>query len=1049
MRRKDSVMKKRILSVLLIVLTLLNTIPFISASANEVSYSGSDFSSNAKIASILDEIFAEYVPGKHYFVSDGGDNLNGNKNLPCTAYGNDCGYYSRSWQCLAYVRWAQNKLFGFDEWNYDLFYEIKGYSYATETNCRNWFQTNKNKLHPGAHIRFANHSILYLSQDSNGVTFLHCNWGKTCMVKFATLSWADFASLFGYINYCTYYKDYYSVYPENVSTPLGTYRTNTPGSTLNFRTEPTTASSVIASISHNTEVVVTKTQGNWGYITLNGNSGWISLDFAELVEPFSYNVEYISDNEIADSKVAFGSTMIVEINTDQKSGYAFSGWSVQRKSDSKWYTDNGWFTEAELATNGYMKTLFTSGDRIVVGDKWVSDVTKEETFTFHANWEEARYGIYRVATPGDALNLRSQATTSSTVLTLIPDGTELEITIIQGSWGYTSYNSLKGWVSLNFVEFLSPLDEVKALVVTKAPTKTQYYIGEKFNPSGMVVEVEYADGSRKEINDYIYSTDFFLTAGKNSVVISYRDLKIYTDVTVLANPEIKILDSQGIYGSSVSVPINVTADSYIGNGEFIISYDSSVLEYSGYKTDLLSDSSVNVDGSYKNGKIKITFSSDSPITLGGALLCLNFNIKSLTSKTSVTMDSMSLYTTTNNIAPSAFTNATVSIFSQVTSYEKLFKSITHALDGENIVFTVVTPATSLNRVKVTLADDKGGYIKYTDSYTLNSDGDYVWTLKLPCPESVTVYAFDARSSETKKYLKDYAEYEVSTTKPNAIKSVSAEKNGSKTVFTVITTAGSYNRLRIGLSEGLTDNLGVSSSYSILANGDYSWTITITSPLEGTVLYFDLRNAETNKYSKNCYEYTLDLMEDVITDVSAVKKDNKLVFTVISKSGDYSRLRVGLNTNLTDNLAVSTKYGTNQSGNYVWTISIDIPKENTALYFDLRDAVTNKYINNHYVFNFDAAQFSDNVIKSVTAQQSGGKTTFTVITAAGNYSRLRVGTNETLTNNLAVSTKYTVNPTGNYVWSITIPTPDENIPLYFDLRDASTNKYIGQHYIYNS
>ena len=200
-------MKKRALSILLILLTLLNAIPFISAAADTVSYSGSNFSTNATIASILDEIFAEYVPGKHYFVSDGGDNLNGNKNLPCTSYGNGCGYFSKSWQCLAYVRWAQNKLFGFDEWRYDLFYELSGYSNATEYNCRTWFQTNKNKLHPGAHIRFANHSILYLSQDSNGVTFLHCNWGKTCMVKFATLSWADFASLFGKINYCTYYKE--------------------------------------------------------------------------------------------------------------------------------------------------------------------------------------------------------------------------------------------------------------------------------------------------------------------------------------------------------------------------------------------------------------------------------------------------------------------------------------------------------------------------------------------------------------------------------------------------------------------------------------------------------------------------------------------------------------------------------------------------------------------------------------------------------------------------------------------------------------------------
>ncbi|MBR5774309.1 MAG: hypothetical protein IKY44_05580, partial [Clostridia bacterium] len=480
----------------------------------------------------------------------------------------------------------------------------------------------------------------------------------------------------------------------------------------------------------------------------------------------------------------------------------------------------------------------------------------------------------------------------------------------------------------------------------------------------------------------------------------------------------------------------------------VISYDSNVLEYTGNSVDILSNADVTIDGSYSNGKVKISFSSDSPIVSEGTLIALNFRIKSFSSTTAITMDGMNLYTTSNSVAPSSFKNATISIFAQATEYDKLFKSITHSLDGEEIVFTVVTPAIALNRIKVALASDKGGYIKYTNSYTINSDGDYVWTLKIPCPESSTIYAFDARSSETGKYLKDYTEYTVSTTKPNPIKSVSAELSGNKTIFTVITTAGNYNRLRAGLSEGLSDNLGVASSYTVLANGDYSWTITIPTQDDGTVLYFDLRNADTNKYNKNFYEYEVDLLEDIYTSISAVKKDSKLVFTVITSSGNYSRLRVGLNKSLTDNLAVSSKYTISTAGEYVWTISIDMPSENVTLYFDLRDTATSKYINNHYTYELDVAAFSDNVIKSVTAKENGSKTVYTVVTAAGNYSRLRVGTSETLTGNLAVSTSYTVNTDGNYVWTITAPTQSESVTLYFDLRDASTNKYICQHYIYN-
>lgn len=1045
-------MKRKTLSVLLVLLTLLNAIPFISASADTVSYSGSDFSTNATIASRLDEIFAEYVPGKHYFVSDGGNNLNGNKNLPCTAYGNNCGYFSYSWQCLGYVRWAQNKLLGCDEWANPLFGELSGYSYATEANCRNWFQSNKNKLHPGAHIRFANHSILYLSQDSYGVTFLHCNWGKTCMVKFATLSWADFASLFGYINYCTYYTNYYTVFPENgtaTSKSPGIYRTVVPNSTLNFRAEPSTSSAVLNSIYDKTELVITKVQGNWGNTVYNGVSGWISLDFAELIKPFSYNVEYVSDTKIEPSTVTFGGTIIVEDNIDQNGNYSFSGWSVKRSSDGKWHTANGWFNDEELKNNGYSKSLYTNGDRIVVNENWIDDVTKNETFTFHSNWSEVKFGVYKVVTPGSALNLRAEPTTLSDVLDSIPDNTQLEITKVKSGWGYTTYNNIKGWVSLDFVEFVSALAEIKSLSITTQPTKTRYYIGEKLNPHGMTVVANYSDGSQKTITDYTYSTTPFQTVGKNDIVINYKEITATVAVDVLSNPEIKISDAYGIYGNNITVPITVTADSYIGNGEFVIAYDSSVLEFTDYSIgELLKNSNVTVDGAYTYKKIKVTFSSESPIVLSGALLNLNFKIKALTPSTSVSMDSMNLYTTTNNIAPSAYFNSTVSIFEQVSDYDKLFKSITHTIDGENIVFTVVTPATALNRVKVTLADDKGGYIKYTDSYIVNSDGDYVWTLKVSCPENTTQYAFDARNSKTGKYLKDYYEYTVADTKPSVIKSVSAEISGNKTIFTVITKAGDYNRLRVGLSEGLTDNLGVTSTYTVLANGDYSWTITIPSQSEGTVLYFDLRDSDTNKYIKRFYEHEIDFMDDVINSVSAVKKDDKLVFTVVTEAGNYSRLRVGLNKSLTDNLAVSTKYTVDASGKYVWTISINMPAENTTLYFDLRDAQTSKYLNNHYKYALDVSAFNDNIIKSVEAKKSGSKTVFTVVTTSGNYSRLRVGTSETLTGNLAVSTKYTVNSIGNYVWTITITTPDEDTKLYFDLRDADTNKYICQHYVYD-
>lgn len=1052
-------MKGKIVSILLVLFTLLNSIPFTAAFAAEVDYAGINFSSNETIASRIDEICAEYIPGEQYFVSDGGDNLNGNKNYPCTASGNGCGYFSLSRQCLAYVRWCQTKLFGFDEYN-NKFYELSGYSSATEANCKTWFQNNKSKLHPGAHIRIsAGHSVLYLSQDSEGVNILHCNWGRTCIVKFEKLSWATFSSRFGYIRYCTYYKDYYTAYPDNgtaqpdptPSSTVGIYKTNTPNSTLNFRSSPSTSSTVIASIPDNTELSVTKIQDNWGYTVYNGVGGWISLDFAEFVKGFSYTVKYNFASNILTSTVTMGETVTVKDNTDEKEGFSFEGWCVQRSSDSKWYTEKGWFTEAELTKNGYTKAVFRSGDKFVLNESWIND-SENESFTFNAQWKEIKLGIYKVITPNSTLNLRAEPSASSNYLASIPDGTQLEITKIQNGWGYTSYSGIKGWVSLDYVEFVTEqisAPTLKSISVTQAPNKTRYYIGEKFYANGMTVTATYSDGTQKAVTDYTYSTAYFRTAGKTNVTISYEGLSTSVAVTVLANPALTIANANAIPGSTVSVPINVTADSYIGNGNFIIEYDSSVFESAGYSAGkLIKNAELTVDEEYADGKINISFNSKTNITSEGTLITLNFKVKKHIASTEVSMGYTNFSTTENYNVPSSYTNSTISIFPLVTSYDKLFKDISYTYDDESLVFTVITPAVALNRVKVAFADDKGGYIKYTDSYTVNSEGDCVWTLKIPRPEVETKYAFDARSSETNKYLRDYSYNAVSVRKPTAIKSVSASISGNRTVFTVVTQSGNYNRLRVGLNENLVDNLGVSSSYTTNSSGEYVWTIDVPAQREGTILYFDLRDTATGKYTKSCYKYEVSLTQSIISSVTAEKKDNKVVFTVVTAGGNYNRLRVGPNKNTTGNLAVSNSYTVNQNGEYVWKITMDMLSKDTVLYFDLRDAATNKFIGVCYEYNFDVSALNTTPIKSVTAKTASGKTTFTVTTAPGNYSRLRVGTQEKLTNNLAVSSSYTVNSSGYYVWTISITTPTKDTTLYFDLRDAATSKYICQHYVYN-
>ena len=82
--------------------------------------------------------------------------------------------------------------------------------------------------------------------------------------------------------------------------------------------------------------------------------------------------------------------------------------------------------------------------------------------------------------------------------------------------------------------------------VTKAPTKTTYKVGEKFDKKGMVVTAEYSDGTSKEITNYTYTPSGELKATDEKVTISYTE----EEITKTAEQEIKVMN----------VPQNSTED---------------------------------------------------------------------------------------------------------------------------------------------------------------------------------------------------------------------------------------------------------------------------------------------------------------------------------------------------------------------------------------------------------------------------------------------------------------------------------------------------------
>ena len=215
-------------------------------------------------------------------------------------------------------------------------------------------------------------------------------------------------------------------------------------------------------------------------------------------------------------------------------------------------------------------------------------------------------------------------------------------------------------------------------------------------------------------------------------------------------------------------------------------------------------------------------------------------------------------------APETFTEAgtqTITIsyggrtaqFNVTVQLSETIKTIECVDFNSSLRFTVTTVAGEYNRLRCGLETNLQNNLTFVDTYTVNDNNDYVWIIMVTKPNASTTLYFDLRSSVTGYYIQDYAtysyNYEASTP---TIKSVVYEETTDNLVFTVTTKAGDYNRLRCGLETGVQNNLAVSNTYIVNANGDYVWTISITKPTTNTTLYFDLRDGTTNHYINDYY-----------------------------------------------------------------------------------------------------------------------------------------------------------------------------------------------------
>lgn len=381
--------------------------------------------------------------------------------------------------------------------------------------------------------------------------------------------------------------------------------------------------------------------------------------------------------------------------------------------------------------------------------------------------------------------------------------------------------------------------------------------------------------------------------------------------------------------------------------------------------------------------------------------------------------------------------------------EDYIKSVSHEFVGNDIVFSVVTKPAALNRVKVALASNASKYLAYVSDYTVDANGDYVWTITTDAPTETTDYAFDVRNAETGIYEQEFFPYtvEIAVDAP-VIKSVSPAVEGNKIVFTVVTASGNYNRLRVGPNTSTVGNLANTSTYTVDANGDYVWKISVDIPANSTNLYFDVRDAATNKFIGECYHYYLDVTKlpngSKIDNVTSEEIDGKLVFTVVTSS-DVNRVKLASAADPKSYIKYTDKYTVDANGNYVWTIKIDAPSSTTEYVLDARLTATGKYTTKYYNYTYTYDNTNKSII-SVSHKISGSSLTFEVVTKPV-ANRVKVSLASDLSTYLKYTNDYTVDANGNYVWTITVAAPKTVTSYSFDSRNPETSKYFKDYFEY--
>ncbi len=275
-----------------------------------------------------------------------------------------------------------------------------------------------------------NADSLYLRQSPGGAVITTLSKGTTVAVLNNSSSWYK-VSVNGKEGYVS--GEYLTgTTATNVALGTGTVKCS---SSVNFRSAPNTSSTSYGELKNGTKVNVVGVSSGWYKVTYNGKTGYIHPDYISLASS-SAGTAIAPSNTVTSTTGTAGTVKCSSSVNLRSEANTSSSILAELKNGTKITvvsTANGWCKVTYSGKTGYIKQDYVS------------------TTGSASNNTSASTGTAAVVKCSSTVNFRSAASTSSTILGELKNGTAVTVLSTSNGWSKVSYAGKTGYISADYL----------------------------------------------------------------------------------------------------------------------------------------------------------------------------------------------------------------------------------------------------------------------------------------------------------------------------------------------------------------------------------------------------------------------------------------------------------------------------------------------------------------------------------------------------------------------------------------------------------------------